>query len=269
MNCTICAFDNPADSRFCKKCGAALVSPGPGPASLSASSIPPTPESPASGTAAIAAATAAVGSSPPDGATVRRLPLWPFLALALAVVLAGYAAYRLLGYDKPSAPVEASTATPAVEAPAAPADGSTAGTATVPPGATGATATGAPEGAASASPEVTGAAPEPEPAAAPAAKAKPHPRPAPKPAPKPAPVAEPKAPTPAAAPVARPAAAPAPKKDRWAQMLDAIASQCGKETFLDKVICEQKVRIQYCDGYWGKVQQCPMGMRDPDKGSGS
>jgi hypothetical protein len=224
--------------------------------------------------AATAAATAAIGASPPDGATARRLPLWPFVTLALVVVLAGYAAYRLLGYDKPVATAETSTTAPGTssEAPAAeaPADGSTAGATASPTGAT-APGTASPEGVPPENSGATGATPASEAGAAPAApaaKAKPvHPKPAPKPA---TPPVAPRASAPAAAaPMAPAAVAPAPPKDRWAQMLDAIASQCGKETFLNKVICEQKVRIQYCDGYWGKVSQCPMGMRDPDKGSGS
>jgi hypothetical protein len=104
--------------------------------------------------------------------------------------------------------------------------------------------------------------------AAQAAKALPKPKPKPRPAAAPmaaAPAQHPAAHAAGTAPAA--AAAAAPVKDRWAQMLDTIATQCGKETFLNKVICEQKVRIQYCDGYWGKAPQCPMGMRDPDRTS--
>jgi hypothetical protein len=29
--------------------------------------------------------------------------------------------------------------------------------------------------------------------------------------------------------------------------------------FLGRVVCEQKVRLQYCEGQWGKVPQCPGG----------
>jgi hypothetical protein len=29
--------------------------------------------------------------------------------------------------------------------------------------------------------------------------------------------------------------------------------------FLGRVVCEQRVRLQYCEGQWGKVPQCPGG----------
>ena len=41
-------------------------------------------------------------------------------------------------------------------------------------------------------------------------------------------------------------------------MTEAVAS-CGREALLARVICEQRIRLQYCDGYWGKVPQCPSG----------
>lgn len=42
-------------------------------------------------------------------------------------------------------------------------------------------------------------------------------------------------------------------------MADAI-SQCGRQGFLAGVICEQRVRLQYCEGYWGQAAQCPSGI---------
>ena len=66
---------------------------------------------------------------------------------------------------------------------------------------------------------------------------------------------EPPAPQPAVAPAPRPAPAP----DRWQLMADAI-TRCGREGFLAGVICEQRVRLQYCEGYWGEAAQCPSGI---------
>ena len=42
-------------------------------------------------------------------------------------------------------------------------------------------------------------------------------------------------------------------------MAEGIA-RCGGENFFAGVICEQKVRLQYCEGYWGRVAQCPNGI---------
>ena len=62
-----------------------------------------------------------------------------------------------------------------------------------------------------------------------------------------------------AAPAATVAAAPAPppRIDPWQQMKDAIG-RCPSG-FLDRVLCEQRVRLQFCDGHWGQVPQCPGG----------
>ncbi|HKP67019.1 MAG TPA: hypothetical protein VJX31_10365 [Casimicrobiaceae bacterium] len=87
---------------------------------------------------------------------------------------------------------------------------------------------------------------------------------APKPSPPPAPVATPEpVPTPAPPPVTA-----APRKaapvDRWAQMSEEL-SRCTREDFIARVICDQRVRFRYCDGYWGKTAQCP-GNPVPDRG---
>jgi len=75
------------------------------------------------------------------------------------------------------------------------------------------------------------------------------------------------APEPAPVP-ARPqavAAAPkAPAVDRWAQMNDDL-SRCTREDFISRVICDQRVRFRYCNGYWGKTPQCP-GNPAPERG---
>ena len=36
-------------------------------------------------------------------------------------------------------------------------------------------------------------------------------------------------------------------------------TECTKEDFFRRVACEQRVGLQYCDGYWGRVPQCPSG----------
>jgi hypothetical protein len=56
-------------------------------------------------------------------------------------------------------------------------------------------------------------------------------------------------------------APPAPqlpvRVDPWQQMSEAIG-RCPAE-FLGRVVCEQKVRLQYCEGQWGRAPQCPGG----------
>ena len=57
---------------------------------------------------------------------------------------------------------------------------------------------------------------------------------------------------------AKPAPAPPPPPpapDRWQSMADAQA-QCDRQGVIDGLICGQRVKMQYCDGYWGKVSQC-------------
>ena len=68
---------------------------------------------------------------------------------------------------------------------------------------------------------------------------------------------EPPEPAPIAVPEVVPA--PAPPPDRWQLMADGIAL-CGRENFIASVICEQRVRLQYCEGYWGQAGQCPSGI---------
>ena len=40
------------------------------------------------------------------------------------------------------------------------------------------------------------------------------------------------------------------------QSLAAMLERCSEEKFLAGVICEQKVRLRYCEGKWGQVPQC-------------
>jgi hypothetical protein len=44
--------------------------------------------------------------------------------------------------------------------------------------------------------------------------------------------------------------------DHWRRMADEL-SRCTREDFITRVICGQRVRFRYCDGYWGRATQCP------------
>ena len=62
------------------------------------------------------------------------------------------------------------------------------------------------------------------------------------------------------------AAAEAPRTaDRW-QRLDEAIAQCTRADFITRVICGQRARFRYCDGYWGKVPQCPGSPSTVDRG---
>lgn len=52
--------------------------------------------------------------------------------------------------------------------------------------------------------------------------------------------------------------------DRWRRLDDEL-SKCTREDFITRVICSQRVRFRYCDGYWGKVPACP-GSPAPERG---
>jgi len=68
---------------------------------------------------------------------------------------------------------------------------------------------------------------------------------------------EPEKPAPAPPP-------PPPAPDRWQSMRESIAL-CDRENLINGIICGQKARIQYCDGYWGKVPQCPGPTPNPER----
>jgi len=52
--------------------------------------------------------------------------------------------------------------------------------------------------------------------------------------------------------------APPPPPNPWQSMSDSLA-QC-KGGPIDRIVCDLRVRQQYCEGYWGKVPQCPGGV---------
>jgi len=74
------------------------------------------------------------------------------------------------------------------------------------------------------------------------------------------PVAESAAPAPPP-PVQAPRETP-PPPDRWQQMNDALA-RCDREGGFSGFICDQRVRLDSCEGYWGKVPQCPNPPENP------
>ena len=45
------------------------------------------------------------------------------------------------------------------------------------------------------------------------------------------------------------------------QMLRAAVARCARENFLAGFVCDQRARLQYCDGHWGEVPECPGGNR--------
>jgi hypothetical protein len=53
--------------------------------------------------------------------------------------------------------------------------------------------------------------------------------------------------------------------DRWQQMREAMA-RCAGDNFFKRVACEQGVGQQFCEGFWGKVPQCPSGLPTKDRG---
>ena len=61
--------------------------------------------------------------------------------------------------------------------------------------------------------------------------------------------------------VASAAIADAPSvPDRW-QAMNAELARCSRENFIAGVLCDQRTRWQYCEGYWGHVPQCRAAIR--------
>lgn len=86
-------------------------------------------------------------------------------------------------------------------------------------------------------------------------------------APKASQVAEPAPaePEPASATPPPPPPAPPPRPvDRWQQMASDIVN-CPHENVFSRALCEQRVRLRYCEGYWGGAPECPSG-RQADQG---
>ncbi|CAG0992560.1 hypothetical protein BURK1_02348 [Burkholderiales bacterium] len=75
------------------------------------------------------------------------------------------------------------------------------------------------------------------------------------PAPVPAPVV-------ASSAVAHAGAAP---QTRWERMREEIAA-CPSGGLFENLICGQRVRMRYCEGWWGRASECPSG-RQADYGN--
>ena len=252
MKCSVCGNESKPDARFCPHCGATLKSAAEG-----------APASPVPGAGVMATATAPtaagrVAAPPPRTARVVGLIL-----MLAAIAVAGYFGYRVL------APGERTQKVAAVEAPKPPLAQSAAPVKEAPgpvpaapePARADATAT-PPPAAAPAAEEAKAAAPAGAPpialAAKPATKARATKAPAATPpamAATNAPASPPAVPAPAASTRAAPAPA-APPPDRWQMMKDDLA-RCAREYLFSRVVCEQRVGLKYCEGYWGKVPQCP------------
>ena len=96
----------------------------------------------------------------------------------------------------------------------------------------------------------------------------PRPRPAAKPAPAPVIAQAPELTSPLNAapspPVVEPAPPPppapraVPPPDR-SQLINAGFGQCPRDNVIATAVCEQGVRLKYCEGYWGLLAQCPAG----------
>ena len=46
--------------------------------------------------------------------------------------------------------------------------------------------------------------------------------------------------------------------DRW-QAMEASLDNCSGD-FFERVVCDQRVRLRFCEGQWGKVAQCASGV---------
>lgn len=306
MNCAVCGKDNQPGTRFCVHCGASLAAaqapaPRPAPApSPNATSTVPTRSAPAAlpplGVNDTGGRTAANPGPPPAGMPAYEsepkgggAKILLGIGVAALIIAGGFVGYKIFGgsadvkdsfahFDTtvtprsespptPSTPAAASKepaadkaqppSTPSVaeqpkaeEKEPAKADATKAetakgdGTKAAPDGDKAKAVTSGAKGE-SRAPKGTGT-----PAASPAAPTTPTPAPAARPAP--------------AAPAPAPAPAP-PVQDRWAQMTEEL-QRCQKESLFSRVVCDQRVRLRFCDGYWGKVSQCPGNVVNPDRG---
>ncbi len=267
MKCSVCGNENGSAAGFCASCGATLRSA----ARIAPAS--PAPDAPA---------------APVPAGAVTALPLPVVRAVALILLasafgVAVYFTYRALITVGPSETAVADEAArapvaevmesprPAADGPAKidaaapqPAPAGDASKAMLPPAEPpNAAAPVLPSAADSATaPPTTPATVAPEAETAKARATAPRPaRPAPSKGSTKATTAQ-QAPS-AAGPAA--AAAPeAPRPDRWAMMKEELG-RCASENILARVACEQQTGIRYCEGYWGKVPQCPAVQQNPDK----
>ncbi len=254
MKCSVCGSDSNADARFCAYCGAKL---NPGADTLfrpSAGAHPATAPS----------APVEAGAATSVGPRTKN-PLGPLLLLLAAVAIVGYGAYRTLIPDA-STPGNAAVESPDRTAPsseatksvAAPTPSASKSATTEPAAAPPREALPGAQPPAAASKTPVAAAPRaaskttaPRRRAASPAKARPPAKSVASPAPPPATAA-------AAPPPPMAAALPPAKPDSLMQLNDALA-RCVGQNLIRRAVCEQRARLQHCDGYWGQVAQCPNG----------
>jgi hypothetical protein len=295
MKCTTCSNEIPPGAKFCVHCGSTVATtagaiaaaPVAAKAAVSAAAatiataarpayVPPAPPPAASPGLTPMGNTGAPGALPPDAAIVQapksRLGLFAGLAVAIAVLGIGtFVAYKMFMAKDVTPPVVTTEPAKSDAATASPTNASKDSSAATGQG-TGSSMSAPPGGPADAAAQAA--------AAAEAAKAAPSPTPADAAAAKAAAAKSAaakaeanKAPPVGGAPSSPPVAAPAPVQhaptqaapvhppaavDRWEQMRQAYAL-CDREGFFDKIACNSRVGKQYCEGYWGKVPQCPVG----------
>jgi hypothetical protein len=300
MNCAICGKDNQPGTRFCVHCGAALaVMPtgsGSGLATGAATAArpamsgnpaistgPTVPITPRSGAAPLDPGPASRGAGPApaipayDAAPKKAGLIVVLIGLAALVVALGYAGFKFFGgpvdvkdtlskFDAPPPARPEPSPAPGAAAPAAstssppqadatrPGEEKSAPAKTDDMSAVGAAADAAKMDAgvdkAGAGKSAPSSAVSPKLPATPSTTA-------------PAPAAPVAAARPAAPATTAPAATGA-VTDRWTRFAEELRL-CQGESFLNRVLCDQRVRVRYCDGYWGKVPQCPAGVANPDR----
>lgn len=63
--------------------------------------------------------------------------------------------------------------------------------------------------------------------------------------------------SPAPAPiVVAQAPAPRPVPDRWQRLAEAL-NRCPANDVITRTVCQETLRIEQCEGYWGRVAPCP------------
>jgi len=255
-------------------------------------SVAPASESTRAGVAASAIGTASDPAAAPAYSTSPPRKSGMLVVIVLAVIgllgIGGFFVYKVSedstheaapASTAAAAPAQASSSESAAAAPAVAPGGATTDTAPAPTPSTEPASAPAPEAKpGDAEPaRATSSGPTPAPAVEPparsAGKASPgraaQPRPGSPKGSEPA-VTQPAA-TPAPAPnpprstTAAPATRAAPAADRWAQMQEEL-TRCTREDFIARVVCDQRVRLRYCNGYWGAVSQCPAYASGPDHG---
>jgi hypothetical protein len=281
MKCSICGTESKGDARFCSGCGATLILPKTDETMLDLRTalfrrpviVPAVP--PASPGAATTGPPPAMRGPAPTGApsatdsTVpSRSNVGALVILLIALLIVAYFVYQVATkYGASWIAAVTGTSTPEMKS-AEPARGAP-DAAPVPPAPE-------PRAAPTTSPRVapetravpppiavppTAVAPPTESVVAPKSPPKSTAAPLRPAAPRPPPKAPESAAMAAATTMSAPEPAVAPKRetprtDRWRDMRDAHA-RCAQENLVSRVVCEQRVLVLYCSGYWGKVPQCP------------